>query len=397
MADETKATPPERAGRAATADSAAEGADRAATVDSAAEADRAATADSAAPNPPEAPPAEPVWTYRGYHLGAGEFNTAMVHLYRGEVQRSVNWRARLDTTTNWAVITTGAAMTFAFATSSSIHLVIPLDMILVTLFLFIEARRYRYYELWSYRVRLMETDFFAAMLVPPFHPAPDWAEALAETLLHPDFPISTWEALGRRLRRNYLWIYAIIGAAWLAKLYMLPTPTNSWADMLNRASVGSFKGQWVLLIGLVFYLAIIATSLFTIGLQQSAGEVLPRYGGLADTLSGGLAGLGKQKTSVRAWFRPSRRRQQLLTLIITDQAKKVSDRILKDMSRGVTALSGQGMYTGQSHSVLMCALAVTEVAQLKVLVKAEDPKAFVIVTPAQEVFGRGFSSLEEDQ
>jgi hypothetical protein len=269
-------------------------------------------------------------------------------------------------------------------------------MVLVTLFLFIEARRYRYYELWSYRVRLMETDFFAAMLVPPFHPAPDWADALAETLLHPDFPISTLEALGRRLRRNYLWIYAIIGAAWLAKLYLLPTPSNSWADMLNRAAAGSFQGKWVLLIGLIFYLIIVAVSLFTIGLQQSAGEVLPRYGGLVGTFSEGISGFGKQKTSVRAWFRPSRRRQQLLTLIITDQAKKVSDRILKDMSRGVTALAGMGMYTGQAHSVLMCALAVTEVAQLKALVKAEDPKAFVIVAPAQEVFGRGFSSLDED-
>jgi uncharacterized membrane protein len=360
-------------------------------------ADQAEPAIGAAPNAEGASSTEPVWTYRGYHLGAGEFNTAMVHFFRAEVQRSVNWRARLDTTTNWAVITTGAAISFAFAQATSIHLVIPLDLVLVTLFLFIEARRYRYYELWSYRVRLMETDFFAAMLVPPFHPAPDWAEALAESLLHPDFPISTLEAIGRRLRRNYIWIYAVIGAAWLAKLYMLPTPTNSWADMINRASVGSFKGQWMLLIALIFYLVMTATALLTIGMQESAGEVLPRYGGLAGTFSEGIAGLGKQKTSVRAWFRPSRRRQQLLTVIITDQAQRVSDRILKEMNRGVTAMAGKGMYTGQAHSVLMCALAVTEVAQLKALVKAEDPKAFVIVSPAQEVFGRGFSSLEEEK
>lgn len=36
------------------------------------------------------------------------FNTAMVHFYRGEVQRSNTWRNRLDTTTNWAVLTGGA-------------------------------------------------------------------------------------------------------------------------------------------------------------------------------------------------------------------------------------------------------------------------------------------------
>jgi uncharacterized membrane protein len=89
-------------------------------------------------------------------------------------------------------------------------------------FLFIEARRYRYYELWSYRVRLMETDFYAAMLVPPFHPSPEWAESLAENLLAPSFPISIWEAFGRRLRRNYFWIFLILYASWVSKIWLFP-------------------------------------------------------------------------------------------------------------------------------------------------------------------------------
>jgi uncharacterized membrane protein len=38
---------------------------------------------------------------------------------------------------------------------------------------------------WSFRIRLLETDYFAAMLVPPFHPSPDWAETLASSLLRP--------------------------------------------------------------------------------------------------------------------------------------------------------------------------------------------------------------------
>jgi uncharacterized membrane protein len=168
---------------------------------------------------------EPVWTFRGYKLRASEFNTAMVHFYRAEITRCNVWRQRLDMTTNWAVITTGAAITIAFA-ESGFHGVIILNTLLITLFLMIEARRYRYYELWSYRARLMETDFFAAMLVPPFHPAPDWAESLAENLLHPDFSISTWEAVGRRFRRNYLWIYLIMGLAWFARIALLPTPTT---------------------------------------------------------------------------------------------------------------------------------------------------------------------------
>ena len=141
------------------------------------------------------PYSEPVWTYRGYQLKASEFTTAMVHLFRAEVTRANVWRQRLDTTTNWAVVTTGASISLAFTESEISHIVVMLNLLLVTIFLLIETRRYRYYELWSSRVRLMETDFFAAMLVPPFHPSPDWAEGLAENLLLPHFPISTWEAL----------------------------------------------------------------------------------------------------------------------------------------------------------------------------------------------------------
>ena len=41
-------------------------------------------------------------------LSPAEFNTAMAHFYRGEIQRSNTWRNRLDTTTNWAVLSAGA-------------------------------------------------------------------------------------------------------------------------------------------------------------------------------------------------------------------------------------------------------------------------------------------------
>ena len=49
-------------------------------------------------------PEEPVWTYRGYKLKTSEFVTSMVHFFRAEVSRANVWRQRLDTTTNWAVV-----------------------------------------------------------------------------------------------------------------------------------------------------------------------------------------------------------------------------------------------------------------------------------------------------
>ena len=341
---------------------------------------------------------EPVWSYRGYQLRPGDFTTAMVHLFRAEVQRANVWRQRLDTTTNWAVLTTAAAISIAFSrTTTEDHRVIILVVLLVTLFLYMEARRDRYYELWSYRVRLMETDFFATMLVPPFQPAPDWAESLAENLLHPQFPISLWEALGRRFRRNYLWIYVILGLAWLFKVWLHPTTAASWSQFLNRASIGTVPGGLVLAIGLVFNILLLLIGVLTVGLQQATGEVLPRYGAFAlPSLVSRTAAPRRRLDRWRAWFRPSRRRQQLLALIVTDNAQAVSDQILGELNRGVTALPGTGMYTQQPHSILLCALTVTEVAHLKSLVHTADPNAFVIVAPVQEILGKGFAPLQED-
>ena len=343
--------------------------------------------------PPPAQEEEPVWTFRGYHLKASEFVTAMVHLFRAEVQRANVWRQRLDTTTNWAVVATGAALSVSFSQPNVHHGVIILNTLLVTWFLFIEARRYRYYELWSYRIRLMETDFYAAMLVPPFHPSPEWAESLAENLLSPSFPISMWEAFGRRLRRNYLWIYLILAVSWFGKNYLFPQPALTMSEFVLRGAVGPVPGSIMITLGIIYHLFLVIIAIGTVGMTQASGEVLPRFGG-DNPLERNLSQAASKNP--RAWLYPQHRRKQLLALIITDKAEAVAQRILTDLRRGVTALSGKGMYTGQNRSVLMCALTVTEVHNLKSAVAKDDPQAFVIVSPAQEILGRGFNPLAQD-
>ena len=337
-------------------------------------------------------PEEPVWTYRGYRLKTSEFVTAMVHLFLDEVQRSNVWRQRLDTTTNWAVVATGATLSIAFGQATVHHGVILLNTMLVLGFLLIEARRYRYYELWSYRVRLMETDFYAAMLVPPFHPSPGWAESLAENLLTPHFPISIWEAFGRRLRRNYLWIFLILYASWVAKIWLFPEQAATMQEFINRSAIGPFSGEIMIGLGFLLYASLIAIALATITMTRATGEVLPRFGDEATPIPTGEAGKLK---GLRAFLAPRHQRRQLLALIITNKAETVSKRILADLGRGVTAMVGKGMYTGQKRAILMCALTVTEVYNLKTAVAKEDAQAFVIVSPAQEILGRGFNPLEE--
>jgi uncharacterized membrane-anchored protein YitT (DUF2179 family) len=54
------------------------------------------------------------------------------------------------------------------------------------------------------------------------------------------------------------------------------------------------------------------------------------------------------------------------------------------------------MNTGRHHSILMCAVTVTEIQNLKATVAREDPNAFVIVSPAHEILSLGFNLLEKE-
>jgi len=339
---------------------------------------------------PSAAEPEPVWSYRGYRMKPAEFNTAMVHFYRGEVTRSNTWRQRLDSTTNWAVVTVGAILTFAFGSASNSHVVVLIGMLLVWLFLVIESRRYRYYELWALRVRLMETDFFAAMFMPPFAPHQEWASRLVDSLLTPNFPISFSEAIGRRLRRNYIWLFLILGAAWAAKLLLHPVPATSIQSFLNNATVGFIPGHIVAFIVTCFFFVTLLVAAFTINLQDSPGEVLSRHEVLG--LSGGLlqniASAASQVLSADLLHR-----HEHLSIIVTEKADAVSQQLFSLLRRGVTALEGKGMYSGTPRSVLLCAVAPAEIDRLKAAVYTVDEDAFVVVNPTEEILGAGFGEL----
>lgn len=218
-------------------------------------------------------------------LSLAEFNTAMVHFYRGEIQRSNIWRNRLDATTNWAVITAGATLSFVFSSPDNPHFAIPINTILVSIFLFMEARRYRYYEVWANRVRVLETGYFAPMLshrtIPPDK---EWADHISADLLSPHFTISEWEAIGRRLRANYLWIFILLALSWALKVYIHPSPipTTSPADLerfwelfMDRAQVGLAPGWLVILAGGIFNFLIFFVAFSTLKLRDASSEVLP--------------------------------------------------------------------------------------------------------------------------
>jgi uncharacterized membrane protein len=211
-------------------------------------------------------------------LSPAEFNTAISHFYRGEVQRSNTWRTRLDNTTYWAVLTVAGALSFAFSSPNNPHFLIPIISILVAIFLLMEARRYRYYEIWASRVRVIETGYLAQMLAPDGVPRDrEWASHLASDLLTPNFTISVWEAIGRRLRRNYIWLFALLALSWNLKVYLHPAPAVNFDEFISRATVGLVPGSIVIIIGFVFNFTLFIFAITTIRLREATGEVLPRH------------------------------------------------------------------------------------------------------------------------
>lgn len=188
----------------------------------------------------------------------------VAHLYRGEVYRSTVWRTRLDQTTNWAVVTTGLAMSLTFAGPYASPLPLIVVGLLVVVFLLLESRRYRYFSVWRARCRLMETDLYVPILRGQGVTLDGkWNTLLADDYEYPEFHVSYWRAIGRRLRSNYAYILGIQALAYFGKLAIHPTPVGTWVTFFSRAAVGPIPGQAVVLAGVLFHGAWIAVAVGT--------------------------------------------------------------------------------------------------------------------------------------
>lgn len=178
---------------------------------------------------------------------------ALIHLYRAEVGKMTAYRQRLDMTTNWSVVTTAGLASFALGDPTNSHATFLFAMFMNYFFLRLEARRFRTYEIAHHRVRIMERFFYPAMLGDRVDPG--WHQLLLAELAKPRSPMSRADATGWRLNRNYLWIYAAVLFAWLAKLDL--DQPKGWVlefpDALSLADIGSFPGWAVFLVVGCFY------------------------------------------------------------------------------------------------------------------------------------------------
>ena len=194
-------------------------------------------------------PSAQAWPdYESQPLARSEYVTAMVHLYRGELGRSLNWRARLDTTTNWAIIATLAVLTFSFNNAAYAHETLIAGMYANLVFLLHEARRFRFFDLYRARLRMIEENFYGPLLRrDPHSPIDRWGMMVADDLLRPRFKITLLQAVRARLLRNYAYVFGLLLLAWAARLLtetpaaaapLLPTGPAWLLDWLPPVLVG---------------------------------------------------------------------------------------------------------------------------------------------------------------
>ncbi|WP_375767853.1 DUF2270 domain-containing protein [Archangium gephyra] len=209
-------------------------------------------------------------------------DASMAQLFRGELSRSDTWRSRLDNTTNWSMTTTAAVVSFGFAANAP-HIVFLVGIGMVLSFLFIEARRYRYYDLWIRRVRLLEDGYWVPMLRrEPVDP--DALRELAGIMERPQIQLSLFSAISTRLNRAYGPILLVLTLSWFVKVYSLytkPPPTGEvaargFSAFVGHAHIGPIHGGVVMafffLMVLVFAYLFVA-SFFT---KAPLGELRTR-------------------------------------------------------------------------------------------------------------------------
>lgn len=198
---------------------------------------------------------------------------AMSHFYRGELGRMMAWRQRFDTTTTWAITTTTSVFTLSLSLKAVPHLIFFFNILIVGIMLWIEARRYRFYDAFRARVRMLEAHFLVPMVAQNTKLLQgDWQKLVCEDLLLPSFKVTMFEAIGRRLKRNYVFIFVIIFVAWLTKIFLhADIPITNFRTFYQALAVGNFPG-WIA--GLILFgtlIAVVGVNAYVS--RHTAGEI----------------------------------------------------------------------------------------------------------------------------
>jgi uncharacterized membrane protein len=198
---------------------------------------------------------------------------AMSHFYRGELGRSMVWRQRLDVTTNWAITSSTAIITIAFSTREVPHIVFFFNLAIVAVLLWIESRRYRFYDAFRARIRMLEAHFLVPMVMENRELLQgEWKKLVCEDLILPSFKITKLEAIGRRMKRNYIFIFTLILVAWLTKIFLHATaPITDVVSFYHALRIGHIPSWVVAMVFVGTFISVISITIYVS--KHSSGEI----------------------------------------------------------------------------------------------------------------------------
>ncbi len=78
--------------------------------------------------------------------------------------------------------------------------------------------------------------------------------------------------------------------------------------------------------------------------------------------------------------------QTKAAMIITNDAKEISEKIYQNLGRTVTIMQGEGLVSGKKV-ILYCVLTRFEIHELKDIIKTIDSSAFIAVSDVSEIIG----------
>ncbi|QCW02222.1 DUF2270 domain-containing protein [Natrinema pallidum] len=190
------------------------------------------------------------------------------HFYRGEVNQANSAQDRIDRTTDWAITLLAALLSLVFSSRTMPAFLLLIGVFVLSIFLFYEVRRYRFYDHWRARVRFIQENVFANALEPTGVEHPAWREELSDDLRNPTFKVSSREAVSRRIRRVYGLLFAVAGVGWVFKITMF-TPEQRWTE---AAELPGIPGTVVAGVLGLFFASVIAVGLWPGG-REAKGEI----------------------------------------------------------------------------------------------------------------------------
>lgn len=196
----------------------------------------------------------------------------LTHFYRGELGRMMEWRRRFDATANWAIVGTGSLFAFAVRNADMLNEAMLINLFVLGFFSFIEARRYRFYDAFRARVRMLEVHFIAPTLIggerrPLEGP---WRDHLVEDLILPSFKCSFAYALGRRFRHIYGALHLLVLTGWAV---LVSFDVNTFQEWVAAFGLGRVPGWTILGLVLVYVSGLVIAIVRSGALGAQSGEV----------------------------------------------------------------------------------------------------------------------------